>query len=197
MNTGIKVYDNLKKVSNDGNEYPLDVNNNRCSVSGLPQDIKINASYDPDYIPPVTDLTDCPIPETKVYVWGKIFEENPINFDNGTQVADIFLRTYKGVDAVTPPADLTEPYNCTNGSIAVGYSMNDPQFPSTNNYNTSMSNQNQIRLAAPGTDLYNPYYPKQATRMLVSYMDGSLCDGWYHFSGKAEGEWALLETVNV
>lgn len=36
-NTGFLIQPKLKKVTNDLNEFPLDVNNELCSVSGLPQ----------------------------------------------------------------------------------------------------------------------------------------------------------------
>ena len=61
-NTGYKVYTNLLKVTNDGTNRPLDINNNLCSESGLPQAIKDNLITDVDYIPPFEDLTACPLP---------------------------------------------------------------------------------------------------------------------------------------
>lgn len=60
-NNGLQTYTNLVKVSDDINEYPLDVNNVRTTVSGLPQDSKLNTPEDPNYIPPVENLTACPI----------------------------------------------------------------------------------------------------------------------------------------
>ena len=63
-NTGKKVYVTLLKVTNDINEYPVDINGNLCSISGLPQATKSNTIGQPDYIAPVTDLITCPIPTT-------------------------------------------------------------------------------------------------------------------------------------
>lgn len=48
--TGYKIHTKLKKVSDDVNEYPLDVNNVRITESGLPQDTKNNTVGDPNYI---------------------------------------------------------------------------------------------------------------------------------------------------
>lgn len=48
--TGYKIYTKLKKVSNDVNEYPLDVNNVKITDSGLVQDTKNNVSTDPNYV---------------------------------------------------------------------------------------------------------------------------------------------------
>ena len=47
-NTGYKGYSTLLKVANDGNNSPLDINNNLCSESGLPQATKSNTIGDPD-----------------------------------------------------------------------------------------------------------------------------------------------------
>lgn len=41
-NTGYRIYPRLKKVTTDGTEQPLDVNNRLCSLSGLPQDTMNN-----------------------------------------------------------------------------------------------------------------------------------------------------------
>lgn len=48
-NTGYRIYPTLIKVSDDINEYPLDVNNHRTSVSGLPQDSMAMLITDPRY----------------------------------------------------------------------------------------------------------------------------------------------------
>lgn len=61
-NTGYKGYSTLLKVANDGNNSPLDINNNLCSESGLPQATKSNTIGDPDYIAPVYDIVTCPLP---------------------------------------------------------------------------------------------------------------------------------------
>lgn len=59
-NTGYKAYTNLLKVTNDGTNRPLDINNNLCSESGLPQATKTNTIGDPDYASPVHDIVACP-----------------------------------------------------------------------------------------------------------------------------------------
>jgi hypothetical protein len=48
--TGNKIQPTLKKVTNDANEFPLDINNNLCSVSGLPQATMPNSQAAPNYI---------------------------------------------------------------------------------------------------------------------------------------------------
>ena len=52
-NTGYRAYISLIKVTNDGTNRPLDINNNLCSDSGLPQVLKDNALSDPNYVPHV------------------------------------------------------------------------------------------------------------------------------------------------
>lgn len=61
-NTGMQVPTLLRKVTSDGNQTPLDVNNIKTSVSGNPQHTKPNFTSDPDYIFPIENLLDCPIP---------------------------------------------------------------------------------------------------------------------------------------
>lgn len=60
-NTGNKIFNKLVKVTNDINEYPLDINDELCSVTGLAQAEKTNTLGDPNYIAPFQDLTSCPI----------------------------------------------------------------------------------------------------------------------------------------
>jgi len=59
--TGYIVYPTLIKVSDDVDEFPLDVNNNKTVDSGLAQDSKDNDIGDPDYIAPVYDDETCPL----------------------------------------------------------------------------------------------------------------------------------------
>lgn len=120
-----------------------------------------------------------------IYIWGKIFEENLQNV-NGVNYVDVFLRTYKSSSATVPPSNLSQPVNCTNQSIAVGFYDNVGDPP--NIYNASMINTQQIRLAAPNTQSQNPVYPKQ----LTGYPG---IDFWYAFVGKSEGDWQLLQVV--
>ena len=67
-NTGYKGYSTLLKVTNDGNNSPLDINNSLCSESGLPQATKSNTIGDPDYIAPVYDIVTCPLPVSGITV---------------------------------------------------------------------------------------------------------------------------------
>ena len=60
-NTGYKAYTALAKVTDDENKFPLDVNNNLCSESGLPQHIKANSILDTNYVAPIYDITTCPL----------------------------------------------------------------------------------------------------------------------------------------
>lgn len=60
-NTGKKIYSKLAKVTNDINQYPLDANDELCSVTGLPQATKLNTFGESDYIAPFEDLTFCPL----------------------------------------------------------------------------------------------------------------------------------------
>lgn len=68
-NTGIKIVLTLKKVVNGGDHdgEALDENDDLCSVSGLPQAVKVNDVGDPDYIAPYENLDSCPIPSLTVY----------------------------------------------------------------------------------------------------------------------------------
>lgn len=61
QNTGYLIITKLVKVSDDVNQYPLDVNGMRTSDSGLPQANKPNIDTDPDYIPKMFNLGYCPI----------------------------------------------------------------------------------------------------------------------------------------
>ena len=61
QNTGYLGYSILAKVTDDVNQYPLDINDQLCSESGLPQHTKPNSASDPDYVAPILDETSCPI----------------------------------------------------------------------------------------------------------------------------------------
>lgn len=116
-----------------------------------------------------------------IYVWGKIFEEN-FQTVSGSTYADVFLRTYKGGTATTPPSDLSQPVNCTNLTIPIGYYLTG--YP-PNTFNASMNNQQEIRLAAPNTQNGNPVYPKQNIYASL----------YYAFIAKARGAWTLLQVI--
>jgi len=63
-NSGYKIQPRLKKVSNDVNEFPMDVNNELCSVSGLPQATMNNPTGSSTYRV-LSD--DCPFGETTYF----------------------------------------------------------------------------------------------------------------------------------
>lgn len=67
QNTGYKAYTDLLKVTDDGTNRPLDINNNLCSVSGLVQATKANTVGQPDYIAPIYDVATCPLPVMEVF----------------------------------------------------------------------------------------------------------------------------------
>lgn len=58
-NTGKLKFINLLKVSDDVNQYPLDINNQRITDTNLSQATKPNVSGDADYIPPFAS-SNCP-----------------------------------------------------------------------------------------------------------------------------------------
>lgn len=60
VNTGFKEYNYILKVTDDANEFPLDINNQLCSVTGLPQARKENLTSDPNYISKLFDINSCP-----------------------------------------------------------------------------------------------------------------------------------------
>lgn len=120
---------------------------------------------------------------TTVWVWGRIFEENTISDGAGGLFCDYTIRTYRG-GSVTPPADLTQPYNCTNGGIGLSFF----QTGIPNNYTDSMSNQNSKISKPPGSIEYMGKTIKQTGSGDVLYLT---------FNGKAQNEWALLETVTI
>ena len=74
--TGYKIYSNLYKVSNDGNEFPLDKNNNSIAHTKLRQDRKPNKVGEVDYVDKVFDDVTC---DTKV-LWDSenVFKVSPI-----------------------------------------------------------------------------------------------------------------------
>lgn len=77
----------LLKVTNDGLAQPLDVNDNLCSQSGLPQFEKSNEIGTEGYISPVFDTSSCPISATPIYcsTWNSgVNFEGVIDFAPGT-----------------------------------------------------------------------------------------------------------------
>lgn len=61
-NTGRKIYTRLLKVSDDGLNTPLDIDNVPTSISGKPQAVKLNTLGEEGYITPSEDLVLCPLP---------------------------------------------------------------------------------------------------------------------------------------
>lgn len=72
-NTGYLIQPILKKVTDDINQFPLDINNQLCSVSGLPQATVANTIDSPSY--KVLNTTACPVGE--VTLVGEITEPTP------------------------------------------------------------------------------------------------------------------------
>lgn len=113
-NTGYKAYTNLAKVTNDGTNRPLDVNNNLCSESGLPQDIKPNSVSDPNYIAPILDVTFCPINN----IVRDIVENNNGNCDGyfsfkvvtNSSVTIEFTSDFKNIASYSNPLPLPSGY---------------------------------------------------------------------------------------
>lgn len=60
-NTGYLIYNKLKKVSNDGKNTPLDINNIPTSISGLPQHVVLNDGIITD-IQKEENEGSCPLP---------------------------------------------------------------------------------------------------------------------------------------
>jgi len=61
-NTGYLGHSKLVKITTDGTDRQLDDNNNLVSDSGMLQSVKNNDFSDTDYIPPVEDHGECPLP---------------------------------------------------------------------------------------------------------------------------------------
>lgn len=90
QNTGYKGYSTLLKVTADGTNRPLDINNNLCSDSGLPQVSKANTVGQPDYVAPIYDTATCPItPAPNVvssYYYKGIYPMNDRAHPNGGSI---------------------------------------------------------------------------------------------------------------
>jgi hypothetical protein len=63
-NTGYQAWTKLKKVVDGGSHdgEALDDNNYLVASSGAPQSKKDNNVSDPDYVPPILNEADCPLP---------------------------------------------------------------------------------------------------------------------------------------
>jgi len=92
-NTRYKGFSDLLKVVKTGiyAGQPLDVNNNLCSVTGLPQVLKPNNVSDPDYKEPVFDPVTCAATVTTYYNTAKTGFANKNDCEmpgaTGTQVS--------------------------------------------------------------------------------------------------------------
>lgn len=124
------------------------------------------------------------------YVWGKIFEEEP-EVSGGATYAKLVLRTFVGGTSTTPPPDTSLPYVCTNPSIPVAYY--EDAYGTNNNFNVSMSAELSKLLIPPGVS--SPIYPKMMVYCADCGIEGGELNLWGHFQGKAENEWALLQTI--
>jgi len=126
------------------------------------------------------------IPMTDVYIWGKIFEESQVYDEAGNEYAYLVIRTYRSPSATVPPSNLSTPYNCTNGAIALDF-----QIDTTgdhNYYTDSMAGVNFKASFPPGASTY-------MGRPLVSAVVGF--NQFLTFSGLAENQWRLLQTTTV
>lgn len=81
-NTGYLIQPQLKRVTDDENEFPLDENDNLCSVSGLPQATMDNPPEDPSYR--ILDYDSCPVPTEPYYL---SLEDRPTTGTNRELVA--------------------------------------------------------------------------------------------------------------
>ena len=89
-NTGYQINPQLKKVTNDANELPLDINNMLCSLTGLPQDLKANPTTSPDY--KILNPTGCTV--TYTYVKKADFQKNNCSGIGETGSIVTFSKTY-------------------------------------------------------------------------------------------------------
>lgn len=99
-NTGKVIYKRLKKVTDDGTNRPLDVNNVLTSVSGLPQATKLNIVGDPDYVAPVTNEELCP-PLTGETLLKNIYVDMELNGSPGS------FEIYGVLEGDPPPVEMT------------------------------------------------------------------------------------------
>lgn len=122
-NTGYLIQPRLKKVTNDLNQYPLDINNNLCSISGLPQATMDNSSTNSNY--KVLNTTACPI-DVPVNCIGynlspggsggfsvEYFDCNG-NFASGTFFTETFICTDGSYNVTSGDPIQTSSQSCTN-----------------------------------------------------------------------------------
>lgn len=89
-NTGFLIQPKLKKVTNDDNEFPVDINNELCSVSGLPQATKDNPIDSETYR--ILNTTACPVDsgdEVDLNVSGEYFSTPSGRFNIEANISDI------------------------------------------------------------------------------------------------------------
>lgn len=115
-NTGYKGWTTLLKVTDDGTDRPLDVDNRLCTDTGLPQATKANSDLDPDYVEPVLDLTTCPLPPVEYYTF--LFTTPPRDTDAETCADEAFSTTFYA--AVPSFVIGTQMYTDTALTIPVG-----------------------------------------------------------------------------
>lgn len=112
-NTGYLIQPKLKKVTDDANELPLDVNNELCSESGLPQDTMDNPINDITYR--VYNPTACPVDHTPdIFVYTpKIDADLSTNYDSN-------IVTITGVSGSVPISISDGEYRINGGSWTSG-----------------------------------------------------------------------------
>lgn len=130
-NTGYQINPQLKKVTDDVNEYPLDVNNHLCSLTGLPQDTKPNDPSSSDYR--ILNPTSCPVVITYTYVKKADFQKNDCTGQDTGSILT-YSKTYTSTisvgDAVAQAdADVTN-YNNEGQAYANTNGICNPPLPS-------------------------------------------------------------------
>lgn len=111
-NTGNKIFTKLLKVTDDINQYPLDINDELCSVTLLPQAEKSNTLGQPDYIAPFQDLTACPLSETPINcVLSEWSAWSTCSGNQKTRTRTIITEG-SGGGTTCNPLDLTETISC-------------------------------------------------------------------------------------
>jgi hypothetical protein len=106
-NTGYKIYTKLKYVTDDANEYPLDVNGQRTATSGLPQHTKNNTFGDPNYVPPVYTPYSCPLPPEPLTTPTIVATQSPTQYTYNFN----FVVTQGGGTYTVPPSNVIDIYS--------------------------------------------------------------------------------------
>lgn len=105
-NTGYLIQPTLKYVTDDVDQFPLDVNGDLCSVSGLPQATMATPPSDPRY--KVENTTICPLPTPPP---SDDYTLTPVNVEDGdSSSVKVVLKNSLGV-AVTVTGNISFNYS--------------------------------------------------------------------------------------